>query len=281
MAASDDQPSTPEGGDRAPAPSRRRRARVRGAAALGAAAAVVAGLVAWREPPPPPDGLVILYGDSLSTEAAGAFTDELARTTEAEVVARLLPGASPCDAAGTMREDLALEADVVVIQYVGNTTSPCMREGGARPTGRALGERIVADVEAAATMFAEAGTRVVLVGGPHAPGLPAGDATLDIAEAYTRIVDEWPGELGRIRYADAAATVTGPDRRFVERLPCRADEGPQQGCRGGQVVVRSADGVHFCPAPPEGLRCPVPSPGARRFGTEMARVVRMALDPGY
>lgn len=286
MAASDDdQASTPDDPDAGAAarPARgrlHRRAWVRGGSAL-AVAAVVAGVVAWREAPPSPEGLVILYGDSLSTEAAGAFTDELDRTTEAEVVTRLTPGASPCDLAGTMRDDLALEPDVVVIQFVGNTMSPCLAEDGAAPTGRALAERMAADVGAAAMMFAEAGTRVVLVGGPHAPGLPAGDTTLDIAEAYTRIVDDWPGELGQIRYADAAATVTGPDGRFVERLPCRDDEGAEQGCRDGEVVVRSPDRIHFCPVRPEGLRCPVPSPGARRFGIEMARVARMALDPAY
>src|SRR5690606_28567498 len=169
MAASDDdQASTPDDPDAGAAarPARgrlHRRAWVRGGSAL-AVAAVVAGVVAWREAPPSPEGLVILYGDSLSTEAAGAFTDELDRTTEAEVVTRLTPGASPCDLAGTMRDDLALAPDVVVIQFVGNTMSPCLAEDGAAPTGRALAERMAADVGAAATMFAEAGTRVVLVG---------------------------------------------------------------------------------------------------------------------
>ncbi len=249
MAARDDEPRAgdddPAAGGRAAgeAASRRRRGwrlALAGGAALAVAVVAVAAL---RQPPPRPDGLVILYGDSLSVEAAGDFVRELERTTEAEVVTRPVPGLSPCDALDAMRADLALDPAVVVIQYVGNNASPCMLDDQGQPlTGRALTDRIEADVRTAAELFATAGTRVVLVGGPHAPGLPAGDATLDIAEAYLRIVNEWAGELGRIR---------SPDR------------------------------IHFCPAEHDGLQCPVPSPGARRFGHEMARVTRLALDPVY
>lgn len=283
MAASDDEARVGDD-DRAAAANagggRRRRPLV---VAVGVALVVAAaGVAALRRPPPPPEGLVVLYGDSLSVESAGAFVDELERTSEAEVITRPVPGESPCDALDTMRDDLALEPAVVVIQYVGNNASPCMLGDDGRPlTGQALTDRTAADVRAAAELFATAGTRVVLVGGPHAPGLPAGDATLDIADAYLRIVNEWPGELGRIRYADAAATVTGPDRRYAERLPCRDGEGADEGCADGEVVVRSPDRIHFCPAEHGELVCPVPSPGARRFGQEMARVTRMALDPAY
>lgn len=282
MAARDDEPRA---GDDDPAAGAgaggRRRRRLALAVGVALAVAVVA-VAALRQPPPPPDGLVILYGDSLSVEAAGDFVRELGRTTEAEVVTRPVPGLSPCDALDTMRADLALEPAVVVIQYVGNNVSPCMLDDEGRPlTGQALTDRIGADVRTAAELFATAGTRVVLVGGPHAPGLPAGDATLDIAEAYLRIVNEWAGELGRIRYADAAATVTGPDHGYADRLPCRDGEGPDEGCTDGEVVVRSPDRIHFCPTEHDGLQCPVPSPGARRFGHEMARVTRLALDPVY
>lgn len=298
MAASDDEPSARDdepaagtGGGRTAdgaatdgtvAPTAPRRCRRVAVAAGAGLVAVLVAVAALRQAPPPPEGLVILYGDSLSVEAAGDFVRELERTTESEVVTRPVPGESPCEALDVMRADLALEPAVVIIQYVGNNASPCMvGEDGGTLTGQALTDRIAADVRTAAELFATAGTRVVLVGGPHAPGLPAGDATLDIADAYVRIVNEWAGELGRIRYADAAATVTGPDHRYVDRLRCRDGEGPDEGCVGGEVVVRSPDRIHFCPTRQDGLACSVPSPGARRFGEEMARVARMALDPGY
>lgn len=283
VATRDDEPRAGDDDPAAGGGASRRGRRWWLALAGGAALAVaVVAAAALRQPPPRPEGLVILYGDSLSVEAAGDFVRELERTSDAEVVTRPVPGLSPCDALDTMRADLALEPAVVVIQYVGNNASPCMLDGAGQPlTGQALTDRIEADVRTAAELFAMAGTRVVLVGGPHAPGLPAGDATLDIAETYLRIVNEWAGELGRIRYADAAATVTGPDHRYADRLPCRDGEGPDEGCADGEVVVRSPDRIHFCPTEHDGLACPVPSPGARRFGHEMARVTRMALDPDY
>jgi len=261
-----------------PAP-RRLRAAVLAVVALVATVGAVATV---RQPPPRPDGLVILYGDSLATEASGAFVDELARTSDAEVVTRPVPGASPCDGLATMQDDLARRPTVVVIQYVGNSSSACSRG----PDGQPLGEqehidRTVADVRAATELFATRGTRVVLVGGPDVPGLP-GNPGRALADAYNRIVNEWAGrDLGRVRYADAAATVSGPDHAYADRRPCRDDEGEAQGCAGGEVVVRGPDRIHFCPQPDATLVCPVPSPGARRFGVEMARVARLALDPDY
>lgn len=251
------------------------------ARALVAAAVLIVGagaVLALRQPPERPDGLVVLYGDSLSFEAYGAFDDELARTSDAEVLARVEPGTSPCDVLETMVDDAALEPAVVVVQYVGNNHSECMLgPGGEQLAGRALADRTEADVRAATEIFATQGTRVVLVAGPVAPGLP-GDP--DLADAYNGIVNEWAGrDLGQVRYADAAATVTGPDHGYVDRLPCRDDEGGAQGCVDGEVVVRSPDRIHFCPRGGDGLACSVPAPGARRFGEEMARVVRLALDP--
>jgi hypothetical protein len=264
--------------------ARRRRRTLAGAAvALGVVVAAVAGVVAFREPPARPGGLVILYGDSLAMEASAAFADELAATSDAEVVNRALPGLSPCDALPTMEDDVALDPTVVVLQFVGNNSTACsLGPGGERLAGQALVDRTRADVEAAAALFAGRGTRVVLVGGPDAPGLPDGGAALAIADAYNRIVDQWGGaDLGMVRYADAAATVSGPDHAFASTLPCRGDEGEAEGCVDGEVVVRSPDRIHFCPVEHDGLGCPVPAPGADRFGREMARVARLALDPEY
>jgi hypothetical protein len=226
-----------------------------------------------------PSGTIVLYGDSLSTEASPYFTDELARTTQAQVITKAVPGTTPCSAMGTMRDDATRRPDVVVIQYVGNNATPCTSDTSGVPlTGQALADRYEADVRAAVDMFASEGTRVVLVGGPDAPGLPGG-AAMEIADAYHRIVDEWDDRAsGRVRYADAAGTVTGPDHRFVAELPCASDEGPGEGCREGEVEVRSPDRAHFCPAPGVYMVCPVPNPGARRFGHEMARAAREALN---
>ena len=280
--AAGDAPPGP--GDRAASRGRRPRPRL----VLGIVAAAILSVVAvavLRQPPADPDGLVILYGDSLSVEASGAFVDALERSSDADVLLRSVPGTSACDALPGMDEDVSAAPDVVVIQYVGNNGSPCMSGPDGVPlTGRALADRTEADVRAAVDMWAAAGARVVLVGGPATPGLPGGSDAA-IAEAYNRIVNEWAGrDLGRVRYADAAATVSGADHAYAARLPCRADEGEDEGCDDGEVAVRSPDRIHFCPTDARDERtvaCPVASPGAVRFGEEMARVARLALDPGY
>ncbi len=261
-----------------------RRPRPWAWAAAAAAVLVVAGVAAvvLHRPAPRPGGLVILYGDSLATEASGDFVADLRRTTDAEVVTRVVPGDAPCDALDDMQADLARRPTVVVISYSGNNSSACARgPAGEELTGDALTARYDADVRQATEMFATAGTRVVLVGGPEAPGLPGG-ASGAIADDYHRIVNEWAGrDLGQVRYADAGAVVSGPGGTFAERLPCRSDEGAAQGCAGGEVAVRNPDGIHFCPGAYQGLTCAVASPGARRFGEEMARVTRITLDPDY
>ena len=262
-----------------------RRGRSRTSAGLvlllvaGGLVAAALALAAAREDGDRSEGTVILYGDSLSMEAGPYFSEELARTSSADVVTKPVPGAAPCDVLDTMRADAAGEPAVVVIQFVGNNATPCTRTGtGERRTGQALADQYAADVRTAAGIFAGTGTRVVLVGGPPAPGLPGG-ADRPIEDAYRQIAAEWDVRAtGAVRYADAAGTVTGPDRTFVARLPCAADEGPAEGCDGREVTVRSPDETHFCPAEGAHLVCPVPSPGARRFGNEMARVAREALD---
>jgi hypothetical protein len=265
-----------------------RRRRPRPLLLLGGVAAAIVGVAAvavLRQPPADPDGLVILYGDSLSLEASGAFVDEIERTSDAEVLLRVVPATSVCDARPSMEQDVPAAPDVVVIQFVGNNSSPCTAGPDGVPlTGRGLADRTAADAQAAVEMWTAAGARVVLVGGPAAPGLPGG-ADAAVAEAYNRIVNEWAGrDLGRVRYADAAAAVSGPDHEYAARLPCRAGEGEDDGCTHGEVTVRSPDRIHFCPADARDERtiaCPVPSPGAVRFGEEMARVARLALDPDY
>jgi hypothetical protein len=95
-------------------------------------------------------------------------------------------------------------------------------------------------------------------------------------------VTEWAGrDIGRVRYADAGATVT-EDGEFVDTLPCLAGEGADEGCEDGRITVRSPDRIHFCPTElTRELACPVYSSGARRYGDEVARVAAQALDPTY
>lgn len=267
--------------------SRLSSGRARALVAVVAVVVVAVAVILLRQPPGTPGAgkRVVLYGDSLSVEAGGAFASSLAEDTEAEVTVKAVPGIAPCDAYEAMEADLANPATrpaVAVIQFTGNNATDCVAGPDGPLTGPALAERYAADVRAAVELFATQGVRVVLVGTASAPGLPGGAERL-IDDEYLRIVTEWAGrDIGRVRYAPAGTLVTGEDGAYVESLPCLAGEGSAKGCAGGSIPVRSPDRIHFCPVDPrDDLTCPVYSSGATRFGTEMARVTTQALSPSY
>ena len=82
-------------------------------------------------------------------------------------------------------------------------------------------------------------------------------------------------------YVDAGASVEGPGGVYTQTLPCFIGEP----CTGPVVegvpsnVVRSADGVHFCPVAEVDDRCPVYSSGAFRFAGAMVHARRSGLVP--
>lgn len=226
---------------------------------------------------------VVLFGDSLSVEAAPAFGAAMAAHSQAEVEVRATPGVAPCDVLEAMRAELASSPAVVVLQFAGNNATPCVAGDDGQPLrGAELAERYAADVAEAVELFAGNGVRVVIAGPPPAPGLP-GQATELIDRDYVQLVTRWAGiDIGMVRYAPAGDTVAGDDRAYVDRLDCLDDEGEAEGCEGGRITVRSPDRIHFCPtALTDELSCPVHSSGARRYGEEMARVAVQALDPRY
>ena len=76
-----------------------------------------------------------------------------------------------------------------------------------------------------------------------------------------------------VTYVDAGAAVEGPGGTFARTLPCLIGE-PCTGPVVGGVpsnVVRSPDGVHFCPVTVVRVSCPVYSSGAFRFADAMVR----------
>lgn len=255
--------------------------------------------------PEPAD--VILYGDSLATEAVFHFQAEL---LEADDELAIVPGASPglaiCDFIETISQDLvAYETpEVAVLEFAGNNATPCVADaGGERLTGQALADKYAQDAELVTDVLVQNGIQVLWVGPPPAPGLPGG-ASEAIDQAYRDLVDEWSErEPDMVHYAPAGEAVTGPGGEYVAALPCLDDERDPEdvlatldelgleyeeeeltsggvGCANDEIQVRNDDEIHFCPVElgADDLICPTYSSGARRYGEAMAAATLDLLD---
>jgi hypothetical protein len=242
--------------------------------ALIAAAAVVSAVTA-------PKRRVILYGDSLAFEAREFFAFVLEASGEIEVVDRTFGGTAMCDRLDQMRRDRRdIQPTAVVLEYIGNNVTDCMRGPNGPLTGDALVQKYRDDARIATGMFAGAGVRVYWVGGPPGPD--------PLATAFNGVRSAYKAEAGRVAFAtppvrrvefvDAGRAVLDGGR-FTSTLPCLPSEGADKGCVDGRIPVRADDGIHFCLAgiPRDADRCPAYSSGAARFGFAMAEPVRRDL----
>ncbi|MBX6390173.1 MAG: hypothetical protein IRZ08_14465 [Frankia sp.] len=213
---------------------------------------------------------VVLWGDSLAWEAREPFRRAAAAAGDTAVMLRTYGGTAPCDWLDDIRrQSRRFRPEVAVLAFSGNAGSDCMR-------GRDLSTAYREDVTAAVRQLARQGTRVLLVEAPARR-----DQAVDAA-GQTELGRLWR-QIAAARSAEADTTVVPAGQavtdhgRFAERLPCA----PGEQCEpDGTVIVRSPDGVHFCPQQlPPIARCPVPSPGAERYGRAMGDAAAQLLGP--
>jgi hypothetical protein len=230
----------------------------------------------------PAEARVVLYGDSLASEASGYFRDALAAGGVTDVKLSTFGGTAICDWLDGMRTDAAtLRPTAVVVEFSGNAITPCMSD----PSGRSLAEdtasyheKYLGDARQVLEIFAATGTRVYFAGAPitrKAEETDQVDAHW-LNELYAALADS--AEHGR--YVDAGRATLRRDH-WTATLPCM----PGEPCTGGVDatgtpvnVVRAPDGGHFCPGAPDAVRgvteeCPVWSSGAYRFANAMAAPV--------
>lgn len=220
---------------------------------------------------------VVLWGDSLAYESAGAFV-RILRGIGVEAGHRTFPGTAPCD---WLDDILARAAEgplgSAVLEFSGNAFTPCMRRGDGGPLSDAgVLASYRRDLEAAAGALLAAGARVYLVAAPTFAGEVPGDRHDLVRGLIRRLAGERPG----LHVIEAGSAVTDGGA-FTSTLPCRPWERADEECRANRVTVRSPDGIHFCPrAAGDALgliaSCPVRSPGAERFGYAMAVPVAAA-----
>ena len=225
---------------------------------------------------------VLLFGDSLSMEAADQFSAQLSEAYEVEVGA--FGGLALCDLAPQIVEAARSHPPaMILVQFSGNALGPCMRPEGRPPTPDEILALYRRDATDLLDQLAPTGVPVALIGSP-----PRRDLTTSVGTTTPVFAEVAAAAQARglpVTFVDAGSSVAAPDGSWTSTLPCLMFETEAMGCIDGRIPVRAADGVHFCPggyADREGMigRCEVWSSGALRFATAMADVVHRVVPTG-
>ncbi len=216
-----------------------------------------------------------LFGDSLAVQSEPYFNFIVQAGGRAEVTDFSYGGTAACDWLSKMRRYARTEhPQAVVFEFVGNTFTACMK--GCLFGSPAAVTLYCSAISTAINVFLGLGTHVFLVGTPitRAEWI-AHDSKWDALNlAFAALAAKHPV---RVTYVDAGRAVEGPEQSFVSTLPCLYFEP----CTGPTIsgvktnVVRSPDGVHFCPSQIGNAVGVVPgcntySSGAFRFAAAMA-----------
>jgi len=229
---------------------------------------------------------VDLFGDSLAYQAEPYFNTLMQAGGKATVTDFVFGGTATCDWLSAIRRAAGATKppDVAVMEFSGNTFTECMRS--CPPESSSAITRYCADMTTAIRLFLAVGTHVYLEGTPinSTSWVQHDPHWADLNRAFAGLAGQYPG---RVTYVDAGSAVEGKGHAFVRTLPCLRSEpctGPSvNGVRSN--VVRSPDGVHFCPvgsgnAVGQVGTCPVYSSGAYRFAAAMAGPVIRAWHLG-
>lgn len=220
---------------------------------------------------------VLLFGDSLTYQSRAEFLAGTAPLGVDLATVSTRPGAALCDDRDAIVRDLASKRpDLLVLEYSGNSFTPCMTDAGGRQLtigSRAWRDRYHDDLERIATMAESTGTEIVWATAPPVEHLGAPvDYPTRIEAVARQVADRDPD----VRVAETGDAVAGRGG-YVPTLPCRPDEAAL--CRGDRIAVRAEDGLHFdCIGTIDALGgCVGYSAGARRYGDALAATITQAV----
>jgi hypothetical protein len=212
---------------------------------------------------------VDLFGDSLGYQAEPYLDTFFAETHDYTVSSYTYGGTATCDWLNTMAAAAAQRPRDALFVFSGNAFTPCM-------DGVALRSPQYYDLYTAYTVraigiFSAVGAHVFLVGTPVDESSVGGWNQLD--DLYWQLAQANPLV---VTYVDAGASVETATGGFTWVLPCMRVEptcGPD-----GSNVVRSPDGIHFCPDGTPTSRgvtgpCDEYSSGAFRFALAIVSAV--------
>ncbi len=182
--------------------------------------------------------LIALYGDSLGMEAAPFFS-YLAHASGATALLRAVNGWAVCDDVQQMASDAATRHPAVaVIEFSGNAMTPCM--SGYTMGSTPYYDKYRADMQSAIDIFRSNGIPVMLIAPPISAWANLAANVSFLNQIYASMAATNQG----VAFVDAGQAVLA-NGRFTLTLPCLSFEpcvGPT-----GTNIVRSPDGVHFCP----------------------------------
>ena len=246
---------------------------------LGTFGVVLVLIVLVPSPPSTASGArqvrIGLFGDSLAVESELYFNLLVEAGGRADVTDFAYGGTAACDWISRMRRYARTEHPAaVVFEFIGNTFTSCMKGClFGSPTAVNL---YCSAISTAINLFLGLGTHVFLIGTPITRSeWIAHDSKWDALNlAFAALAAKHPHH---VTYDDAGKAVEGPRQSFVSTLPCLFFES----CTGPTIagvrsnVVRSPDGIHFCPNQIGNAVGVVPgcntySSGAFRFAAAMA-----------
>lgn len=216
-----------------------------------------------------------LFGDSLAVQAEPYFNMLVQAGGKAQVTDFTYGGTAACDWLSKMRRFARHQhPEAVVFEFIGNTFTACME--GCRFRSPAAVSLYCSAISSAINVFLHLGTHVFLIGAPitRSEWLTHDTNWGGLNRAFAGLAAKHPKQVS---YVDAGRAVEGPGQSYVSTLPCLFFEpctGPTVG--GIQTnIVRSPDGVHFCPdlvgnAVGVVPGCTTYSSGAFRFAAAMA-----------
>jgi hypothetical protein len=220
---------------------------------------------------------VDLFGDSLGYQAQPYLDMFFADAGNYSVSNYTFGGTATCDWLSQMAAATVAHPQAAVMVFSGNAFTPCMDEVALRSSQ--YYSLYTSDTEQAIRMFGAVGTHVFLVGTPIDESSVAGWDRLD--DIYRQLAQAHPRT---VTYVDAGAAVESSSGGFAWQLPCMSIE-PSCGPNGTNIV-RSPDGIHFCPDSGPAAAgvigpCDDYSPGAFRFALAIVRAVTQYPDRAW
>ncbi len=229
-----------------------------------------------------------VWADSIMAQAAPYFGFFIGLTGHGVAREHAFGGSALCDWFPDMRSEIdpsnpnGFHPQIAVIQFSGDAFTPCMHDAnGVALEGQALINKYEADSATAIAMFTSAKIPVYFVSTPISRGQAAQGYTANPLEPMFSKLPVLYKNNPLVRFANAATAVE-LNGHYTDTLPCEKGET----CTGHwpdgtpTVIVRQADGAHFCPVQEimvnGATSCPAAMPGAKRY--VLAIIARIAQD---